>query len=66
MDGNIRPSALEDAVRVMRAAQREYFRTRESSALNAAKQAERAVDALLDKAAEDRDNAGKPRQGELL
>lgn len=57
---------LEDAVRIMRAAQKEYFRTRAPSALCAAKQSERAVDVLLDKADEEKDNAGKPRQGELL
>ena len=57
---------LEDAVRIMRSAQKEYFRTRAPSALCAAKQAERAVDALLAKIDEDKNNAGKPRQGELL
>lgn len=59
--------ALEDAVRTMRTAQREYFRTRASSALIAAKQAERAVDALLDRIDEDKNtNNNHPKQGELL
>lgn len=38
---------LEDAVRIMRAAQKEYFRTRAPSALSAAKKAEREVDEML-------------------
>ena len=38
---------MVEAVREMRAAQREYFRTRTGGALDRAKRAERAVDAIL-------------------
>lgn len=48
----------------MREAQREYFRTRAPSALCAAKQAERAVDALL--AGNHEQDNNQPRQGTLL
>ena len=47
---------LAEAVSEMRAAQREYFRTRTGGALDRAKRAERAVDAILAEA------DGKPKQ----
>lgn len=47
---------LAEAVREMRDAQREYFRTRTGGALDRAKRAERAVDAMLAEA------DGKPKQ----
>lgn len=48
---------LVEAVREMRAAQREYFRTRAPSALSAAKAAERVVDDMLNpKPVRDDDN----------
>lgn len=47
---------LAEAVREMRAAQREYLRTRTGGALDRAKRAERAVDAILAEA------DGKPKQ----
>lgn len=53
---------LEDAVRIMRAAQKEWFATHNSAKLYESKKCERAVDALLVEI----DNYGKPKQGELL
>ena len=50
------------AVRSMRDWQRTYFKTRSPEALQRAKQAERDVDAIIEKI----DNAGKPQQEVLL
>lgn len=53
---------LVEAVREMRAAQREWFSTHNGAKLYESKRREREVDALLVEI----DNYGKPKQGELL
>ena len=53
---------LVQAVRVMRAAQREWFATHNSAKLYESKNREREVDALL----REIEIFGQPKQGELL